>query len=62
MTDIKDYTVVMGHNGLTDFEEQVKSYINRGWEPIGSITIKELRSIDETGYFQPMIKREANND
>lgn len=62
MTDIKDYTVVMRHDGLTNFEKEVRFYINRGWEPIGSITIKELRSIEETSYYQPMIKREANND
>lgn len=62
MTDIKDYTVVMGHDGLTNFEKEVRFYINRGWEPIGSITIKELRSIEETSYYQPMIKREVNND
>lgn len=62
MTNIKDYTVVVGYNSLVNLEKEVKLYINRGWEPIGSITIKELRSIDETGYFQPMIKKEANND
>lgn len=62
MTNIKDYTVVVGHDTLTELEKEVKSYINRGWEPIGSITIQEFHSIDEISYLQPMIKREANND
>lgn len=62
MTDIKDYTVVVGHDRLTNLEEEVKSYINKGWEPIGSITIEELHSIGDTNYLQPMIKRENKND
>lgn len=62
MTNIKDYTVVVGHDTFIDLEKEVKSYINRGWEPIGSITIQEFHSIDEIRYLQSMIKREDKND
>ena len=58
MTDIKDYEVVVGHDRLTNLKKEVKSYINKGWEPIGNITIEKLHSIGETLYLQPMIKRE----
>ena len=57
---IKDYIVVVAHDRITELEERVKSYIKIGWEPIGSITVKEFNS--GTSYYQPMIKREANND
>ncbi len=56
MTDIKDYTVVMAHDSLVDLEEKVKSYINKGWEPIGSITIVDFNY--GRSFLQPMIKRE----
>lgn len=58
MTDIKDYIVLM-RDRLADLEREVNLYINRGWEPIGSITIKEFNSIGETSYLQPMIRREG---
>ena len=60
-TNIKDYIVVM-KDRLVDLEKEVRLFINRGWEPIGSITIKEFNSIGETSYLQPMIRREDNND
>lgn len=60
MTDIKNYTVAMAHDRLIDFIKEVNSYINKGWEPIGSITVVDFNY--GRSYLQPMIKREANND
>lgn len=39
---IKEYKVVSSDKGVSDFESQVLTAIQDGWQPIGGLTTSEL--------------------
>ena len=53
---VSEYTVVEAADA-TDLEREVTSMLNRGWEPLGGVSIN--RDPGDFNYAQAMVRREV---